>query len=293
MELRQVKAFLVVAREGSITAAARVLHLSQSALSRQIKALEEELGVGLLERGAHSVTPTPAGRLLVEDGARWVEQADRLSARVRQAGVAEVIRVGYAPSLVGSSLGLALAAFSQRHPRVCVELRDASTAEMIAGLRGGDLELIFTVRPEESVSGVEWTPVATRRWRLAMPAEHPLAGRRLVRPGDLAGETLLGYDRRQYPDYWRQVGAYFSQHEVRARLGVEQDSRSSLRMAVAGGMGVALMVGELSDGEGLVFRAIEPEPEPLRVSAGWRKDEPASDALRVLVEELRAVETGV
>ena len=72
MELRLVRAFLAVATEGSITAAAARLHLTQSALSRQIKALEDELGVALLERGAHSITITPAGEILVRDGTRWV-----------------------------------------------------------------------------------------------------------------------------------------------------------------------------------------------------------------------------
>lgn len=288
-----MQAFLVVARAGSITAAAREMHLSQSALSRQIKALEDELGVELLERGAHSIALTAAGRILEEDGRRWLDQAERLELRVRQASVAEVIRVGYAPSLVGSSLGLAIAAFSQRHPRVRVELRDASSAEMIAGVLAGELELIFTVPPEGGRAGIEWTPVATRRWKLSMWSGHPLAGRDSIRPADLAGETLLGYDRRQYPDYWRQVGQYFARHEVKGRLGAEFDGRSSLRTAVAGGMGVALVVGELSDGEGLAFRELDPEPEPVRVSAGWSSQGPPSEALQVLVEELRAVETSV
>jgi DNA-binding transcriptional LysR family regulator len=86
MELRQVRLFLAAAEEGSITAAARRMNLTQPALSRQIKALEEELGVELFTRGAHSVTLTPAGRVLAEEGKKLLDRAERAAAAAFLAG---------------------------------------------------------------------------------------------------------------------------------------------------------------------------------------------------------------
>src|SRR5688572_27786723 len=108
MELRQLQLFLAAAEEGSITGAAKRMHLTQPALSRQIKALEEELGVELFTRGAHSVTLTPAGGVLQEEGRKLLERAERVVKLVRASAEGEPLRVGYAPSLAGPLLGLAL-----------------------------------------------------------------------------------------------------------------------------------------------------------------------------------------
>lgn len=137
MELRQVQLFLAAAEEGSITGAARRMNLTQPGLSRQIKALEEELGVELFTRGAHSVALTPAGRVLAEEGGKLLERAERVIGRVRAEADGPPLRIGYAPSLAGPLLGLALERFSQLHPRVRVRLFDCSSAEMREGLVQG------------------------------------------------------------------------------------------------------------------------------------------------------------
>ena len=103
MELRQLKHFLAVGEAGSITAAAKKLRLTQPALSRQIKALEEELDTALLERGAHSIQLTAAGEVLVAEARKLVKFSDAMVEKVRATAVGEPLRVGYAPSLAGGS----------------------------------------------------------------------------------------------------------------------------------------------------------------------------------------------
>ncbi|RYD27744.1 MAG: LysR family transcriptional regulator, partial [Verrucomicrobiaceae bacterium] len=142
MELRQLKHFVAVGEAGSITAAAKKLRLTQPALSRQIKALEEELDTTLLERGAHSIQFTPAGEVLLAEARKLVKFSDAMIEKVKSTAIGEPLRVGYAPSLAGEFLSIAIERFTQFHPRVRVSLYDWSSAEMKAGLEAGKLDLI-------------------------------------------------------------------------------------------------------------------------------------------------------
>lgn len=291
--MRQLRLFLAVAEAGSITAAARKVHLTQPALSRQIKALEEELGVELLERGAHSVRLTGAGEELVRQGGRLDRIADQVVERVRAAGGGEVLRLAYAPSLAGSLLGLALQRFSQIHPRVRVELADCTTAEMKAGLRDGRFDLVLTVPDEGDGRTIDWQPVMRREWRLAVPAGHRWAGESEtgIAAQALDGEPLLVFAREDYPDYWQRVSAYFREVGIRPRLVGEFDGITSLGAAVEAGLGVALVAAggrPLSSAGGrLVLRAVAPAPEPICVAAGTEAGKPIPPACQVLIEEFR------
>src|SRR5664279_876238 len=99
MELRQLRYFIAAAEEGNISRAAKKIFLTQPALSRQIKALEEEIGQCLLERQAHSIRLTNAGEILLREARELLQHADRVVERVRIAGRGVGLRVGYAPSL--------------------------------------------------------------------------------------------------------------------------------------------------------------------------------------------------
>ena len=293
MELRLVKAFLAVAEDGSITAAARRLHLTQSALSRQIKALEDELGVALLERGAHSVSLTSAGEILVRDGQRWVRQAEEIADRVRAASMGEVVRLGYAPSLAGSLLGPALERFSQLHPAVQVQLSDCSTSEMKAGLLSGDLDLILTVPEQHDASGIVWEPVERRPWRVALGALHQLAKESQVSAHDLGHERWLMFRKDDYPDYWRRVSEFSRKLGLRPKVVGEFDGFSSLATAVESGMGIALVAEGSPAGESarILLKPVDPEPEPICVAAGRARAAESNSVVQVLIEELKRVAT--
>jgi len=291
MELRQVRAFLAVVEAGSITAAARRLRLTQPALSRRVKALEEELGVALLERGAHSVSPTPAGEQLCRDGARWVAMAEQIEERVRASGRGEVLRLAYAPSLAGGLLGAGLERFSQVHPRVRVELADCSSAEMKRGLADGRYDLILTVPEEGDGQGVSWRELKRIGWRLAVAAGHRLAGVGQVAAGELAGERWLMFGRDEYPEYWRQVVGYCRAQGLSPGVAGEFDGFSSLSTAVAGGLGVALVAegSVVGDGSGLRLLELDPAPEPIVLAAGFAAGAEPDLPCQVLIEEIRRV----
>lgn len=285
VDFRQLKSFLAVAEEGSITAAAKKLHLTQPAISRQIKALETELGVTLLERSAHSISITPSGEILARDGEKWVDMADRIIERVRAVAAGGVLRVAYAPSLAGSLLGLALERFSQRHPKMRVQLFDCTTAEMKQGLKDGRFDLIVTVPGDRDDGQIQWNQVLARPWKLAVRAGEATGDPRLIR--ELDGARLLIYQRDHYPDYWERVRAYFQHHGVTPVVVGEFDGWPSLKAAVEGGLGVALVADqEVSDGR-FELRSLDPAPEPICVCVGWLGKEEAPVASQVLMEELR------
>src|SRR5712671_6868996 len=133
MELRQLRYFVAVAEEGNISRAAQRIFLTQPALSRQIKALEVEIGQCLLERQAHSIRLTPAGEALLVEARTLLDQAEAALGRVRAASLGSRLRVGYAPSLAAGILSPAVATFTQAHPDTRVDWFDLSSAEMLAG----------------------------------------------------------------------------------------------------------------------------------------------------------------
>ncbi len=288
MELRQLQLFLAAAEEGSITAAAKRMHLTQPALSRQIKALEEELGVELFTRGAHSVTLTPAGGVLLEEGGKLLERAERVVKAVRASVEGEPLRVGYAPSLAGPLLGLALERFSQLHPRARVHLSDLSSTEMRDALAQGKIDVAVTVPWEGDAQSVKWTPVRRHGMCLAVPASHPFASRKKVPLADLNGQKLLLYSRNDYPEYWQGVTRMFRENNLQAKVAGEFDGVASLAAAVEAGLGVALMAAG-SRADRIVLLPLDPAPEPVCVAAGVSVSKESSKVVEVFIRELLRV----
>lgn len=289
MELRQLRYFVSVAEEGNISRAAQKIFLTQPALSRQIKALEEEIGLCLLERQAHSIRLTPAGDALLREARELLRQAERLLETVRSAGSGVRLRVGYAPSLAAGMLSAAMESFTQAHPDARVELFDLSTQEMLAGLEKGSLDVAVTVGPPGGTRGLEWTPLARTTWRLAVGRNHPLAKRRRITPAEVGREALLVFCQRDYPEYWDFVTRWLQAHRLRPRIAGEYDGVDSLMAAVESGQGVALVITRTA---GRVPRRVQLKPlvsapDPLCIAAGRRADQAGNQPLAVFIEELR------
>jgi len=289
MELRQLRYFVAVAEEGNINRAAQKIFLTQPALSRQIKALEEEIGLCLLERQARSIRLTPAGEALMNEARELLRQAEQLPDRVRAASRGVRLRVGYAPSLASGMLSVAVGSFTQVHPNAAVELFDLSTQEMLAGLESGGLEVVVTVCRQEATRGIAWTPLTHAPWQLATARTHPLARKKQVAPGDVASERLLVFCRRDYPEYWETVAGWLRAHHLQPRIAGEFDGVHSLLAAVESGLGVALVTARTAERfpKQIVLRPLQSAPEPLAIAAGCRADRAGEAPLGVFVQELR------
>lgn len=170
MELRQLRYFKAVAEHGGFSAAAGILRIAQSALSRQIGLLEAECGGQLFERGVRGVALTPAGELLLGRAAfllRQVEDA-RSDVQAENANPRGIVRLGSTPS-VGALLYRPLAVrFLDRFPRVRLQLIEAITPDPLTSLLNGTLDLAIVTRPA-SMDGVTFTPLFLERLCLFGP----------------------------------------------------------------------------------------------------------------------------
>lgn len=276
MELRHLRYFIGVAEEENISRAALRLHVSQPALSRQIRDLEDELGFALLVRTAKSVRLTEAGRVFLRE-AREVMQRMELgvkNARAASEGKQE-IHVGYAPSLTTQILPKALRALQKDVPGARVILHDLSTEEMLAGLRDGSLHVALLARPGRAMlRGLESVELARYPLCLAVPAGHSLARRRSVSIEQAAGQPLIGYSQADYPEYHEALEEIFSSCKKKLRLTEQHDSVTSLIAAVEAGRGAALAPSCLSCmvGSRLKLLPLSPAPPAVVVMAVWRRE---------------------
>lgn len=277
MELRHLRYFVAVAEEENVTRAAARLHVSQPPLSRQIRDLEDELGIALFDHGAKAVKLTEAGRvLLVEARAalQRVEEAVQLTKAVAN-GKRGQVRVGFAASLTVEILPRALRLLQETNPGVCVQLTDLSTQEMLRGLRENKLDaaLLVLVSPkvlaEFEVEELCRYPVC-----VAMSNNHPLARTREVGLKHLVKEPLIAFTLAEYPEYHAWIVDLFAPFPRPPKIVEEHESVTGLIAAVEARHGVALVSQSLSllAGPRLKLRILQPSPTPLGIGIARRKD---------------------
>jgi DNA-binding transcriptional LysR family regulator len=274
VELRHLRYFVAVAEEENASRAALRLHVSQPALSRQVRDLEDELGFALFERGARSLRLTATGRVFLGEARAVLRRTDEAVAAGRAAATGRrgELQVGYAPSLTSRILPPALRAFQDEVPAVRVLLHDLSTDAMLAGLRAGSLQLAFLARPlRRMVRGLRFEPLVLEPLRLAVPPGHPLARRRSVPVAEAVREPLVAYSRGEYPEYHETLAAVFAAAKALPRIAGEFDGVASLIASVEAGAGVAWIPESVAcfSGRRLKFLPLTPEPEPLAIGAAW------------------------
>jgi DNA-binding transcriptional LysR family regulator len=277
MELRHLRYFVAAAEAENVSRAALSLHVSQPALSRQIRDLEDELGLPLFARTSKSVRLTEAGRTFLTHARAVLKHAEEAVsiARAVAAGRAGEVHVGYAPSPTARILPPTLRAFQTRLPNVRVRLHDLSTEEMLAGIRQGKLHVAFIVRPNvAALRGLLFEELARDRMCLAVPPGHSLARARSVSIAQVARETLVGFSQKDYPEYHEYLAALFAPAKLKLSIAGEHDSSTSLIAAVESGAGVAVVPQSLSCSAGprLKIIPLSPAPEPLVIGAVWSKN---------------------
>ena len=149
MELRHLRYFVAVAEMENVSRAALKLHVSQPALSRQIRDLEDEIGFSLLERTAKSVRLTDAGRAFLDNARALLQNADEAVTKARAVASAEPteLHVGYSPTPTAEILPKILRAFQRAMPNVHVKLHDWSNNAILNGIRDGRVQLGLIVPP--------------------------------------------------------------------------------------------------------------------------------------------------
>jgi DNA-binding transcriptional LysR family regulator len=188
LDLRKVRYFVAVADALHFGRAADQLHIAQPALSRQIRALEHDLGTPLLTRDSHGVALTEAGRQLMSDSGPLLASADATRRRVAAAAH------GSQRLMVGFRAGIPVAAaeqlFAVQHPDVLVDVRRIEWDDQAAMLLDGRIDLGFVRLPIDE-AGLRVVPLYSEPRVAVLPAGHRLAGKEQITESDLAGEPLI------------------------------------------------------------------------------------------------------
>lgn len=272
VELRHLRYFVVVAAHGSFNRAAQLLHLTQPALSRQVKDLEEELRVPLFVRSKNALRLTDAGELFYEEAREVLERADLAVQRVRGERRGDVLRVGYAPSATAGFLPRALARFQAAYPAVRIELVDASPTEMIRMAQEGRLDVLVALEPSVTTTpGFQWSVLRRLNLVLVMRADDPLALLKRIPPKRLREVSLVGLARETFPDYVPHVRSILKPFGVVPRfVTLERDGVSTLFATVEAHRAAAILADSVVGimPRALVCRQFFPKFDPIMAKIG-------------------------
>ncbi len=217
MEVRELRAFIAVAEEGSLSAAARRLHLSQSALSQTIQSMERQLGVQLLLRSSTGVTTTEAGTILLRESRALIAQHDRLLVAVAGRGAASpgTLRVGIPLELPAGLLPGVLADLTATCPLTRVEVSHASSAAQLAVLAAGQLDVAL-VRECPADPRYDAVLAVEEALGVILATTHAdeLADPTGIRLHRLAGLDWVGFPRSDAPLWYDQVTATLRAHGI-------------------------------------------------------------------------------
>jgi DNA-binding transcriptional LysR family regulator len=288
LELRQLRYFVAIAEEGSLTRAAARLHIAQQSLSQQLRTLEAQLGATLFERSSRGVTLTEVGAVLLREARPVLARAEGAAEAVRRAARGEQgeLRVGFLSTVANHLMAPVVRAFRERHPGVTLHTEDLPIAALVAGLRDGTLDAGLSRPPlveDLATEVVLREPVAA-----VLPEGHRLAGRAELTLADLADEPWVLTPRSSWPPWHRLFDEDFARAGFRPRVVQRGTTPQGLLALVAAGVGVTrLMLSSrsLRDG-GVVFVPLA-DDEALVVLV-WREEtpNPVLPALRAVVHEV-------
>ena len=292
MDLAALRSLEAVQVHGSVVAAAQALGFTPSAVSQQIKRLERQSGVDLLERVGRGVILSGPGRTLVAEGARIAADLERLESDLHaQAGdvTGEVTLLGFSTGMRGL-IGPVAATLGAQHPGLRIRLVEAEPWDAVDAVAGGRADVALVHRWGDVVleipGNVERRLVHTDEAEVVLRTDHPLASRGSVTPHDLVDERWIATPEHTICRQWLSR-MYAGTGRLPQVEHVSLEFGSHLTM-VAAGLGIALIPqlgrGPLPEGT-TTIRVTDPVPtrEALAV---WRRSQGRSPAVRAIVDAL-------
>jgi LysR family hca operon transcriptional activator len=242
MELRHLRYFVAVAEEGSLTnAAERRLHTAQPSLSRQIRDLELEVGVALMERGARGITLTPAGRTFLDHARLALLQVEAAGEAARRAAQPEkrAFTIGFLAGQELVWLPEALRILRSEQPDIEITLASQSSPELAGALMRGKVDVAF-LRREKEAPGIAFKPLISEPLVAVLPVGHRLAAQKAVRVQDLAHETFIS-PTRVAPALKAVIENYAARSGVVLAAKYDAENLSSVLSLVTSAGGVTLL----------------------------------------------------
>jgi DNA-binding transcriptional LysR family regulator len=264
VELRHLRYFVGVAEALNFTRAAEKLRVAQPSLSRQIRQLEEEIGVSLLERDRRKVGLTDAGRAFLEEARGILERGEEAIRAARHAnGAPAVLNLGYVWGLFHSVIPVVVGNFRRAAPEVAVHLFDYTAMQQAEALTNGRLDVGFIGFAQEAdAAGLARRKIGECVFMLALAREHPAARRRVIDLRSLARERFFAISDQTYPGAATIVASVCRKAGFRPRIVQAAERGHTLLALVAGNCGMALVPESLSalPHAGVVFRPLRQPP---------------------------------
>lgn len=287
MDFKQIRCFTVVAQEGNITRAAARLHITQPALSRQIHALEEQLGVQLIERAGRGIRLTHAGELLLPRCKEVISQGEGLRdlAHVLGDGTHYELRIGSTPHFIDMMLADVIEKVHRHHPGVTVVLTEAAGEELRVLLEHNDVQLAVPVRQAGVPFNTRLLPAVPLL--VLAPPGHPLRARSTAELGEVAREPLLLFERGFLTREVLESACQLAQLAPTVRH--ESGSARTLLKLAGTGFGVAVLPATIDTREGAV--PLVQDGKAIRIdhlSIAWNPHAHLSPAARDLVDGIES-----
>lgn len=287
MELRHLRYFLMVAREGTISGAAAALHVSQPSLSRQMQELERDLGVRLFDRGSRRVTLTEPGMRLRRRAEEIVDLVGRTEDEFRLTAdtLAGEVRIGGGETPAMGLLADVIAGFVETYPLVRFSLFSGNAESVSERLDSGRVDFgVFIGHADLSRYEFLQLP-ACDRWGAFMREDDPLAELERVTPSELANRSLILSEQAS-----REMGAWF--HRDLEGLDVVATYNLLYNAALFARRGIGVVISlegivDTSEGSGLAFRPLEPVISA-DVFIAWKRYQSFSPAAEAFLGEIRA-----
>ncbi|MGV2907703.1 MULTISPECIES: LysR family transcriptional regulator [unclassified Achromobacter] len=234
--IKEFKTFIAVARDGTFTGAGAHLGLTQSAVSAQIKRLEEYLGVALFDRGARAAVLNAHGREMLPQAEELVAMAERMVTTAGAGQVSGSLRIGAIASVQQDLLVRALGRFRAVYPDVRVRIVPGVSLSLLGQVDAGEVDMAVLIRPPFTLPPeLGWHRLLNEPVVLAVPASLPAAPWREL----LATQPFIRYDRASFGG--RVVDIFLKKHRIHVHEAVELDEIEAIANMVRHGLGVALL----------------------------------------------------
>jgi DNA-binding transcriptional LysR family regulator len=233
--IQNIQTFLAIADTGSFSGAAKAVHRTQSAVTMQVKALEQSLGVELFDRSRRPPVLNDAGRAFAEKAKEVLDAFNRLLAEADSQSIGGHLRLGAVPSVITGLIPKALVALRSKYPKLRIELTMGLSADLVQRIRQGALDAAVVSELLESRAGLQWSPFAREPLVLIAPLDAP----------DLSAEQLLAtYPFIRYTrGAW--VGKLIDRYIKRRHLSVNEtmmlDTLEAITTMVHYGLGVSIV----------------------------------------------------
>lgn len=274
IDQRQLSLFVALAEEAHFAKAAERMHISQSALSRSIAALEQSLGVRLFERTSRRVALSEAGQSYLGYATRLLFEFDaaRLAAQRAQSGLQGTVKVGYMDLAIVSFLPELIARFRRLHPEIEVQLHYGWSEKQKEDLRSGRIDVGFLVGsyPARDICS---RVVSEQRLVAVLPAGHPLTSKQIIDVLDLAHEPFIMGTKTEWQSLINTINAFCSTHGFLPSVVQEAPTRDSIFGLVAAGLGVSIYTDvalKVTRPEISIIPLADAET-PVEISAVWSK----------------------